>query len=59
MAKTKEPETLGVFCATDSWWLLRRLLSLGLRVWWPSWVMCSIPLPGLDRYMPTRPPHVL
>ena len=59
VAKTREPETFGVFCATDSWWLLRRLRSLGLRVWWPSWVMCSIPLPGLDRYMPTRPPHIL
>ena len=59
VAKSREPETFGVFCATDSWWLLRRLRSLGLRVWWPSWVMCSIPLPGLDRYMPTRPPHIL
>ena len=59
VAKTREPETLAVFCATDSWWLLRRLRSLGFGVWWPSWVMCSIPLPGLDRYMPTRPPHVL
>ena len=59
VAKTREPDTLSVFCATDSWWLLRRLRGLGFRVWWPSWVMCSIPLPGLDRYMPTRPPHVL
>ncbi|MDQ3588387.1 MAG: GNAT family N-acetyltransferase [Actinomycetota bacterium] len=59
VAKTREPDSLSVFCATDSWWLLRRLRSLGLRVWWPSWVMCSIPLPGLDRYMPTRPPHLL
>lgn len=59
VAKTREPETLAVFCATDSWWLLRRLRNLGFRVWWPSWVMCSIPLPGLDRYMPTRPPHLI
>jgi len=59
VAKTREPETLAVFCATDSWWLLRRLRHLGFRVWWPSWVMCSIPLPGLDRYMPTRPPHLI
>ncbi len=59
VAKTQEPDTLSVFCATDSWWMLRRLRSLGFRVWWPSWVMCSIPLPGLDRYMPTRPPHLL
>jgi GNAT superfamily N-acetyltransferase len=59
VAKTREPDTLSVFCATDSWWLLRRLRGLGFRVWWPSWVMSSIPLPGLDRYMPTRPPHLL
>jgi len=59
VAMTREPDHLAVFCATDSWWLLRRLRMLGFRVWWPSWVMCSIPLPGLDRYMPTRPPHVL
>ncbi len=25
VAKTQEPETLALFCATDSWWLLRRL----------------------------------
>jgi len=59
VAKSLEPETLAVFCATDSWWLLRRLRQLSFRVWWPSWVMCSIPLPGLDRYLPTRPPHLL
>ncbi len=59
VAKTREPHTLGVFCSSDSWWLLRRLRQLGFRVWWPSWVMCSIPLPGLDRYLPTRPPHLL
>lgn len=59
VAKTREPDALSVFCATDSWWLLRRLRSLGFRVFWPSWVMCSVPLPGLDRYMPTRPPHLL
>lgn len=59
VAKSMEPHTLAVFCATDSWWLLRRLRQLSFRVWWPSWVMCSIPLPGLDRYLPTRPPHLL
>ena len=32
---------------------------IGFAVYWPSWVMCSVPLPGLDRYMPTRPPHLL
>ena len=33
--------------------------GLGFRVYWPSWVMCSVPLPGLDRYVPTRPPTLL
>jgi GNAT superfamily N-acetyltransferase len=59
VAMTVEPEYLSVFSTTLSWWLLRRLRSLGFQVYWPSWVMCSIPLPGLDRYMPTRPPHLL
>jgi GNAT superfamily N-acetyltransferase len=59
VAKTREPRVLGLFCATDSWWLLRRLRGLGFRVYWPSWVMSSIPLPGLDRYLPTRPPQLL
>jgi GNAT superfamily N-acetyltransferase len=59
VAKTQEPEYLSIFTTTLSWWLLRRLRTLGFRVWWPSWVMCSEPLPGLDRYVPTRPPHVL
>ena len=35
------------------------LRTLGFTVFWPGWVMCSQPLPGLDRYMPTRPPHLL
>ncbi len=59
VAKTLEPTVFGVYCATDSWWLLRRLRQLGFRVYWPGWVMSSIPLPGLDRYMPMRPPHLL
>lgn len=59
VAKTKDPETFGVYCSTDSWWLLRRLRKLGFKVHWPGWVMSSIPLPGLDRYMPMRPPHLL
>jgi hypothetical protein len=59
VAKAQEPEWMAVFCTTDSWWLLRRLRSLGFRLYWPSWVMCSAPLPGLDRYVPTRPPRVL
>ena len=59
VAVQQEPETFGVFCTTDSWWLLDRLRRLGFQVWWPSWVMCSVPLPGLDRYLPTRPPRLL
>lgn len=59
VAKTQEPDELSLFCTTIAWWLLRRLRGLGFRVYWPSWVLCSVPLPGLDRYVPTRPPHVL
>jgi len=59
VAKTLEPEYLSVFTTTIAWWLLRRLRTLGFTVFWPGWVMCSEPLPGLDRYTPTRPPHLL
>jgi hypothetical protein len=59
VAKAEEPDELHVFCTTDSWWLLRRLRSLGFRVDWPGWILCSEPLPGLDRYLPTRPAYVL
>jgi GNAT superfamily N-acetyltransferase len=59
VALTQEPEHLSVFCTTTSWWLLHRLRSLGFRVFWPSWVMCTEPLPGLDRYVPTRPAQIL
>jgi hypothetical protein len=59
VAKTQEPDELSLFCTTIAWWLLRRLRGLGFYVYWPSWIMCSVPLPGLDRYVPTRPPHLL
>jgi GNAT superfamily N-acetyltransferase len=59
IARTRDPGVLGVYCATNTWWLLRRLRQLGFRVYWPGWVMSSVPLPGLDRYMPMRPPHLL
>jgi hypothetical protein len=59
VARTQEPATLDVYCATHSWWLLRRLRSLGFDVFWPIWVLSSKPLPGLDRYLPTRPAHLL
>jgi GNAT superfamily N-acetyltransferase len=59
VAKTQEPAHLSIYASTTSWHLLHRLRMLGFRVFWPSWVMCSVPLPGLDRYVPTRPPLVL
>ena len=59
VAKTQEPPQLSIYASTTSWHLLHRLRGLGFRVFWPSWVMCSVPLPGLDRYVPTRPPLVL
>jgi GNAT superfamily N-acetyltransferase len=59
VAMTQEPRSLSVFATSLSWWLIRRLRTLGFGVFWPSWILCSVPLPGLDRYVPTRPPHLL
>jgi predicted N-acetyltransferase YhbS len=59
IAKGQAPELLGLYCTTDAWWLLDRLRRLGFHLYWPSWVMSSVPLPGLDRYLPTRPPRLL
>jgi GNAT superfamily N-acetyltransferase len=59
VAKTQEPAQLGIYASTTSWHLLHRLRVLGFSVYWPSWIMCSVPLPGLDRYVPTKPPLVL
>lgn len=59
VAHAQEPEYLRVFCTTTSWWLLRRLRRLGFQVFWPAWVMSSVPLPGLDRYTPAMPPQLL
>ena len=59
VAKMQEPETLRVFCTTASWWLMDRLRRLGFRVHWGGWIMSSVPLPGLDRYLPTDPVRVL
>jgi hypothetical protein len=59
VAMMQEPESIGVFCTTDSWWLLDRLRRLGFRVHWPGWVMSSVPVPGLDRYLATRPARLL
>jgi len=55
----RQPEWCDVYCTTDSWWLLNRLRRIGFRVFWPSWVMSSVPLPGLDRYLPTWPARLL
>ena len=59
VSKVQEPAALSVYASTTSWHLLHRLRHLGFRVYWPSWIMCSVPLPGLDRYVPTRPPFLL
>ncbi|MEA2330815.1 MAG: hypothetical protein QOH58_953 [Thermoleophilaceae bacterium] len=59
VAKSQEPESFGLFCTTDTWWLLNRLRRLGFRVHWPRWLMSSVPLPGLDRYLATRPARLL
>ena len=59
VARTQEPEYLRLFCTTTSWWLLRRLRGLGFQVFWPAWVMSSVPIPGLDRYAPAMPPQLL
>jgi hypothetical protein len=59
VAKAQEPDSLDVYCTTDSWWLLDHLRRLGFSVCRSSWVMSSVPLPGLDRYLPTRPALLL
>jgi GNAT superfamily N-acetyltransferase len=59
VAKMQEPESFSVFCTAESWWLLDRLRRLGFRVQWPAWIMSSVPLPGLDRYLPTSPVRLL
>jgi predicted N-acetyltransferase YhbS len=59
VAKMQEPETLRVHCTTAAWWLMDRLRGLGFKVHWPAWIMSSVPLPGLDRYLPTRPVRLL
>jgi N-acetylglutamate synthase-like GNAT family acetyltransferase len=59
VAKMQEPELLAIFCTTASWWLMDRLRRLGFKVHWPAWVMSSVPLPGLDRYLPTHPVRLL
>ena len=59
VAKMQEPERLAIFCTTAAWWLMDRLRRLGFKVHWPAWIMSSVPLPGLDRYLPTHPVRLL
>ncbi|HEY7631973.1 MAG TPA: GNAT family N-acetyltransferase [Thermoleophilaceae bacterium] len=59
VAATVGPEYLSLFSTTIAWWLLKRMRGLGFEIWWPSWIMCSVPLPELNRYVPTRPPQLL
>jgi hypothetical protein len=59
VAKMQEPDVLAVHCTTASWWLMDRLRRLGFWVHWPAWIMSSVPLPGLDRYLITRPVRLL
>ena len=52
-------ELLQLFVPTVNTTLLFRLRALGFQVRWPSWIMSSFPLPGLDRYLPTWPAWIL
>jgi GNAT superfamily N-acetyltransferase len=55
VAKAHEPEELQLPVVASSWGLLRRLRTLGFRVSWPGWMLCSVPLPELSRYLPMDP----
>ena len=59
VAKSQEPETLGVFCTTDS--LVAARPAAPARLPGPLAELGdeSVPLPGLDRYLPTRPARLL
>lgn len=59
VARSEQPEHLTVYVTSISWWLLRRLRSLGFLVHLPTWIMCSEPMPGLDRYVPSQPSQLL
>jgi GNAT superfamily N-acetyltransferase len=59
VARSEQPEHLTVYATSIAWWLLRRLRSLGFKVHLPTWIMCSEPIPGLDRYVPTQPSQLL
>jgi GNAT superfamily N-acetyltransferase len=55
VAKTHEPKELRLPLIATSWWLLQRLRTLGFRISRPGWVLCSVPLPELARYLPCDP----
>lgn len=59
VARSPEGAELSLYLTSAAWQLLARLRGLGFRVYWPSWIMSSAPLPALDRYLPTRPPNLL
>lgn len=59
VAFERHADSLSLICTTHNQLLMRRLRELGFRVYWPSWIMASEPVRGLDRYVPTRPPHLL
>jgi GNAT superfamily N-acetyltransferase len=55
VAKTHEPDQLVAAATGTSWWLLQRLRTLGFGIDWPGWILCSVPLPELARYLPMTP----
>jgi hypothetical protein len=55
VAKTHEPKELRLPLIATSWSLLQRLRTLGFKVSRPGWVLCSVPLPELHRYLPCDP----
>ena len=59
VAMTLQPPELHVFSTTFAWWLLRRLRGLSFAVDRPGWILSTTPMPGLDRYLPARPPKIL
>lgn len=59
VAAAGESPSLSIDATSTAWWLLRRLRTLGFHVRMPSWIMSSEPIPGLDRYVPTRPAYLL
>lgn len=59
IANTQRPEHLVLHLTTIAWWVLRRLRGLGFLVEASSWIMCTEPIPGLDRYVPSRSPMLL